>query len=114
MLHAAFLANMADRIVSIDTATYKLAGNILGRARLQRQGIKESHCLLAAAALRHELVLVTRNARDFAATGVDYLDTSKLPGATVIEADFRRKVPFALSVLTSRPKRADDANPERI
>jgi predicted nucleic acid-binding protein len=59
----------SDRIVAIDTATARRWGE-LSAAR----SLPAIDTLIAATALSRDLTLVTRNARDVAATGVAILD----------------------------------------
>jgi predicted nucleic acid-binding protein len=62
-------SQFAERIVPIDTAT---AG--IWRELLAAQTLPVIDTLIAASAIRHGLVLVTRNVRDVGRTGVTVLD----------------------------------------
>lgn len=59
----------ADRILPVDVAVTELWGRLE-----QRQPVPVVDGLIAATALRHDLTVVTRNVRDFSATGVSVLD----------------------------------------
>ena len=59
----------ADRIIGIDRRIAEQWGRLNAR-----QGRPAVDGLLAATALVHRLILVTRNARDFAETGVEVLN----------------------------------------
>jgi predicted nucleic acid-binding protein len=60
----------ADRILGIDIETGKIWGELTARARKKGVVIPAADGLLAATALRHGLRVMTRNERDFKATGV--------------------------------------------
>ncbi len=64
----------ADRILSVDRETAGIWGEITARAQGQGIQIPASDGLIAATALRHGLHVMTRNTRDFAATGVLLID----------------------------------------
>jgi hypothetical protein len=59
----------ADRIIGVDRRIAEQWGRL--DARQRRPAVD---CLLAATALVHGLTVVTRNARDFASTGVEVLN----------------------------------------
>ncbi|SEE93187.1 type II toxin-antitoxin system VapC family toxin [Jiangella alba] len=59
----------ADRILPIDAEVTELWGRLP-----QRRPVPVVDGLIAATALRHGLTVVTRNVRDFSATGVGVLD----------------------------------------
>jgi predicted nucleic acid-binding protein len=60
----------ADRILAIDEAVADRWGIIAGRTQAQKAAIPVIDGLLAATALQHNLILVTRNTQDVARTGV--------------------------------------------
>ncbi|CAA6603961.1 Ribonuclease VapC [Rhodospirillaceae bacterium LM-1] len=60
-----------ERILPVDAQVADEWGRMTARLKKQIPAIDG---LLAATALRHRLVVVTRNGSDFAATGVDILD----------------------------------------
>ena len=61
--------NFADRVLSIDTAIARIWGDLsAGRS------LPVIDTLIAATAIGHDLVLVTRNTSDVTATGVQHLD----------------------------------------
>lgn len=55
----------AGRILDVDVETAILWGHLSGEAEQRGQPLPVIDTLLAATALRHELILVTRNERDF-------------------------------------------------
>ena len=59
----------ADRVLPIGIAVARLWGELSARRKLP-----VIDTLIAATALTHDLILVTRNVRDIAATGVEVLD----------------------------------------
>jgi predicted nucleic acid-binding protein len=65
----------ADRILAVDEGVARRWGRLAGDREAQGEGVLPViDGLLAATALVHELVLVTRNSKDFAATGVAVLN----------------------------------------
>jgi predicted nucleic acid-binding protein len=62
-------ATYADRILPVDLAVARLWGSFGAP-----DPIPTVDGLLAATAIHHELVLVTRNVKDIARTGVEYVD----------------------------------------
>lgn len=60
----------ADRILAVDEAVADRWGLIAGRAQAQKAAIPVIDGLLAATALHHNLILVTRNAQDVIRTSV--------------------------------------------
>ena len=55
----------SDRILPLDTPVMEAWGNLMGEAFLRGKPLSPLDAMLAATALRHGLVLVTRNARHF-------------------------------------------------
>ncbi len=62
-------AQFADRLLPVDTAVARRWGELSAQ-----RSLPVIDTLIAATALQHGLTLVTRNSRDFAATGVPLLD----------------------------------------
>jgi len=62
--------NFQNRILPIDEKTMQIWGELRANARRNGQTLAVMDSLLAATALNHDLVLVTRNTSDFNATGV--------------------------------------------
>jgi len=58
-----------DRILSIDTETARIWGEITAGAQSKGRTIPASDGLIAATAIRHGLHVMTRNVADFAHTG---------------------------------------------
>jgi predicted nucleic acid-binding protein len=67
-------AQFADRILAIDRDTARIWGELTARARKAGVVVPTSDGLIAATALQHGLYVMTRNSRDFAATGVLIID----------------------------------------
>lgn len=64
----------AGRILESDEATWSAMFRIMARARAIGRAPPVADLILAAAAERHGLVIVTRNVRDFVGTGVRVLN----------------------------------------
>ncbi len=64
----------ADHILPIDLEAARLWGELTARAQVDGVQVPISDGLIAATALRHGLHVVTRNTRDFAATGAMIID----------------------------------------
>ncbi len=64
------LVQFQQRIVDIDLNTMVLWGELTGRLEPQGRMLPTMDSLIAAVALQHSLMLVTRNEKDFAGTGV--------------------------------------------
>ncbi len=66
--------HFSSRILPIDRETAVLWGELTARAKEQGVTVPVSDGLIAATALRHNLHVMTRNARDFEATGAFVID----------------------------------------
>jgi len=64
----------AGRILPVDSGAAELWGRLLARAEAKGHPLPTLDSLLAATAMAHGLVLVTRNTRDFAFTGAELLN----------------------------------------
>lgn len=62
-------SQFSDRLLGIDVETAKLWGELMARAQKKGLTIPATDGLLAATALRHGLRVMTRNERDFSASG---------------------------------------------
>ena len=58
------------QILSIDTQTMRIWGDLVGRLEQEGRPLPVMDSLIAATALQHSLALVTRNENDFAGTTV--------------------------------------------
>ena len=67
----------SEQILPVDTATAHLWGELTARAQSNGIQIPSSDGLIAATAIRHGLHVMTRNTRDFAATGAMIIDPWK-------------------------------------
>ena len=63
-----------DRIVPVTEAIAERWGNLSATARQQGITISVVDGVIAATALHHDLILVTRNVKDFAGLGIDLLN----------------------------------------
>ena len=61
----------AGRIVPVDTEVAETWGRICGEAQRQGRALAVVDSLIAATALQHGMVVVTRNEADFAAAGAE-------------------------------------------
>lgn len=68
-----FLRNYAD-VLSITPEIAKAAGELRGNFQQQGDNRSQADMLIAATALGHKLVVVTRNEKDFAGCGVKVLN----------------------------------------
>ena len=69
------LANrFGSRLLPLDRETALVWGELMAGARRAGRGLSVMDAWIAAAALRHNLSLVTRNGKDFAGLGVELLD----------------------------------------
>jgi len=64
----------ADRILPIDRETAGIWGEVTAKAQQQGVQVPAADGLIAATALRHGLHVMTRNTKDFVATGVLLID----------------------------------------
>jgi toxin FitB len=67
-------AAFAERILDIDRHTADLAGQLAARAKLAGHAPGVADSLIAAAAQRHDLTVLTRNIRHFEPLGVPCID----------------------------------------
>jgi predicted nucleic acid-binding protein len=67
-------SQFGDRILTIDIETARIWGELTARAQKTGVTIPAADGLLAATALRHGLHIMTRNTRQFEATGVLIVD----------------------------------------
>ena len=68
------LERFAGRILAVDENTAFAWGDLMAEAKRRCIGLASMDGLLAAAALTHDLTLVTRNVRDFESLGVRLFD----------------------------------------
>ena len=64
----------SDRILPVDLAVADRWGYLAGKCKAKGLTLPVVDGLLAATALHHDLIFVTRNVRDVQGTGVDTLD----------------------------------------
>ena len=69
--------SFADRILSVDQETAHIWGEVTAKARKIGKTIPACDGLIASAAIRHGLHILTRNSSDFEPTGVLILDPWK-------------------------------------
>src|SRR5208282_5361065 len=72
-----------SRVIEADEAVWSAMLQILARVKAANRAIPVTDLVFAAAAERHQLVVVTRNVRRFAGTGVHVLNpwiASPVPG----------------------------------
>lgn len=62
--------HFAERILGVDLEVARFWGEVTGSAQKQGGNLSIADGLIAATAMRHGLHLFTRNAKDFAKTGV--------------------------------------------
>lgn len=72
---ADFRARFADRVLHVDEVVAETWGEMNGRARVSGGGpLSAIDSLIAATAIAHRLVVVTRNARHFERTGAHVIN----------------------------------------
>lgn len=73
-LNSTLPAQFPDRVLPLDADTFVMWGEMT--AQLRRQGLPMAvmDSLIAATALQHKMVLVTRNVADFKSTGLSLLN----------------------------------------
>ena len=59
----------ADRLLPVDLKVASICGQITAKAQKQGRTLSTADGLIAATALRHDLLLMTRNTKDFDAIG---------------------------------------------
>lgn len=67
-------ARFGPRLLAIEGETALIWGRLMAESRAQGRALSVMDGWIAATALRHGLVLVTRNIKDFAALGMPLLD----------------------------------------
>jgi predicted nucleic acid-binding protein len=73
-LNSQLLERFNGRILSLDSETLLLWGNLAARMEAQRTKLPVMDSLIVATALQHHLILVTRNVSDFASCDVEILN----------------------------------------
>jgi toxin FitB len=64
----------SDRVLPLDADTFVVWGQMTAQQRRQGQPMAVMDSLIAATALHHKMVLVTRNVADFQSTGLSLLN----------------------------------------
>ena len=72
-----FLLRFDDKILPIDTPVIFTWGELVARVERQGRSLPAFDSLIAAIAQHHNLLLVTRNEKDFAGTGVTVVNPWK-------------------------------------
>lgn len=73
-LDADLSARFGNRLLAIDRETAVIWGSLMADAKTAGRGFSVMDAWIAASALRHQLVLVTRNTKDFAGLELELLD----------------------------------------
>ena len=63
-----------DRILALNRSVMMTWGELVGQCENQGRSLPVFDSLIAATALHHQLVVVTRNVRDFEKTGVEVIN----------------------------------------
>ncbi|PDT10334.1 type II toxin-antitoxin system VapC family toxin [Rhizobium sp. M1] len=62
------------RIIPVDEPVALSWGDLMGRAKRSGRGLLSMDGLIAATAIAHDLILATRNTRDFEGFGIELID----------------------------------------
>jgi predicted nucleic acid-binding protein len=73
-IDGALTQRFAGRVVAIDRAICDAWGDVMAKARKRGSGLSVMDGFFAATALVHELVLVTRNTKDFEGLDLQLID----------------------------------------
>jgi hypothetical protein len=73
-LNHALRERFINRIIDLDQETAAIWGDVMAKARFNGWFLSPMDGFLAATALRHSLILVSRNEKDFIRTGVTLLN----------------------------------------
>ena len=73
-LNDSLIERFRGRILNVDVATFVLWGSLTARREVSGQPLSVMDSLIAASALHHELILVTRNTADFLPYGIQLLN----------------------------------------
>jgi toxin FitB len=73
-LNESLFQQFANRILSLDTDIFLTWGQMTAQQRKQGKPMGVMDSLIAAVALQHRMILVTRNVSDFSATGLSLLN----------------------------------------
>ncbi len=68
------LLSLPPNVLSIDDKIAKLAGNLRAKQETKGKSRTQADMLIAATAMSHGLILVTRNTKDFSESGVSVLN----------------------------------------
>ena len=75
----------ASRVIDADELVWTAMSHILGRVKAANRTVPVTDLVFAAAAERHQLVVVTRNVKHFAGTGVRVLNPWLASPAAVLQ-----------------------------
>jgi len=73
-LNVSLPEQFAGRVLALDADTFVTWGQMAAQQKLQGEPMGVMDSLIAATALRHKMILVTRNVADFKATGLSILN----------------------------------------